>query len=64
MGELRSKSDGKSIYYILNCNVAGVTVTKAFMQSDKPLEEIAALPNTDDFYLNIPDQPIRFNTEK
>lgn len=64
MGELRSKSDGKSIYYLLNCNVAGVTVTKAFMQSDKSLEEIAALPNTDDFYLKISDQPICFNMEK
>jgi len=64
MGELRSKSDGKTTYYLLQCRIDAVTVHKAFMRSDKPLEEIAALPDTDDFYLNIPDQPIRFNEEK
>lgn len=55
MGELQSKSNG---YFILNATVGTVTVEKALMQSDKPLEEIKQLPKTDDFYLHIPDQPI------
>lgn len=54
MGKLQSRSGG---YYLLECRIANVTVKKAFMQADKSVEDIAALPLTDDFYLNIPDQP-------
>lgn len=55
MGELQSKSGG---YYILNAKIGAVSIEKAFMQADIPLDEIKQLPETDDFYLYIPDQPI------
>ena len=60
MGELRSKSGG---YYLLDAKVGNVEIQKAFMQSDKPLEEVKQLQQTDDFYLHIPDQPITITEE-
>lgn len=52
MGKLEEKSDG---YYILEVEIGCVTVKKAFMDADKPLEEISAMPMPDGFYLEISD---------
>lgn len=52
MGKLEEKSDG---YYILEVTVGCVTIKKALMDVDKPMEEISTEPKTDGFYLNIPD---------
>jgi hypothetical protein len=52
MGKLEEKSDG---YYILEVTVGCVTIKKALMDADKPMEEISTEPKTDGFYLNIPD---------
>ncbi len=53
MGKLEEKSDG---YYILEAQVGCVTIKKAFMDADKPLEEISTKPKSDGFYLDIPDR--------
>lgn len=60
MGKLQSKQDG---YYLLECQVGNVSVHKALMQSDLSIDEVRDLPDTDDFYLNIPDQPIKMESE-
>lgn len=60
MGKLQSKSGG---YYLLECQVGAVTVQKALRFSDKSLDEVKALPSTDDFFLHIPDQPIKTDEE-
>lgn len=52
MGKLQSKQGG---YYLLDVKIGAITVQKVFTETDKPLEEVAKLPDTDDFYLNIPD---------
>lgn len=49
---VEEKSDG---YYILEVTVGCVTIKKALMDADKPMEEISTEPKTDGFYLNIPD---------
>lgn len=54
MGKLEQKSDG---YYILEVNVGNSIVKKAFMDADKPLDEISTVPTTNGFYLNILDLP-------
>ena len=60
MGKLQSKADG---YYLLECQVGNVSIHKALMQSDLSIEKVRDLPDTDDFYLNIPDQPIKQESE-
>lgn len=52
MGKLEQKKDG---YYILDVKIGLLTVKKALMDSDKPLEEIPEEPMADGFYLEIPD---------
>lgn len=54
MGKLEEKSDG---YYILEVTYGCVTIKKAFMESDKSLEEISTEPKKDGFYLKILDIP-------
>lgn len=53
MVKLEQKSDG---YYILEVQAGCMTVTKAFMDADKPLEEISTEPMPDGFCLDIPDK--------
>ena len=60
MGKLQSKQDG---YFLLECQIGCMTVHKALMQSDLSIDEVRDLPDTDDFYLNIPDQPIKQESE-
>ena len=60
MGKLQSKADG---YFLLECQVGCISVHKALMQSDLSIDEVRDLPDTDDFYLNIPDQPIKQESE-
>lgn len=60
MGELRSKKGG---YYILNAKIGNTTIKKAFRNSDIPFEDVDKKPSTDEFYLNIPDQPIKADRE-
>ena len=52
MGELQSKQGG---YYILTVNFGAVTLEKTFKDADIPLEDVRALPSTDDFCLKIPE---------
>lgn len=53
MGKLVEKSEG---YYLLNVKVGSVEIEKAFMDADKPLEEISKLPMPENgFCLIIPD---------
>lgn len=53
MGKLEQKSDG---YYILEVTLGCVTIKKALMDADKPLEEISTEPKSDGFCLEIPDK--------
>lgn len=53
MGKLVEKSEG---YYLLNVKIGSVEIEKAFMNADKPLEEISKLPMPENgFCLEIPD---------
>lgn len=52
MGKLEEKSDG---YYILEVTIGCMTLKKAFMDADKPIEEISDLPKSDGFFLAIPE---------
>lgn len=52
MGKLEEKSDG---YYILEVTFGCVTIKKALMDADKPLEDISTEPKKDGFYLKISD---------
>ena len=52
MGTLEQKSDG---YYVLDVTIGCVTIKKAFMDSDKPLDEISDERKPDGFFLHIPD---------
>ena len=52
MGKLEEKSDGN---YVLEVQIGHVSVKKAFIESEKPLDEISDEPKPDGFYLNIPD---------
>ena len=60
MGKLQSKEHG---YFVLECKVGAVDVTKTFMRADKPIDEIMQLPDTDDFYLHIADLPLKADKE-
>lgn len=53
MGKLEQKSDGS---YILEVTLGCVTVKKALVDADKPLDEIPNEPKPDGFYLEIPDK--------
>lgn len=52
MGKLEQKSDG---YYVLDVTIGCMTFKKAFMDADKPLEEISDEPKPDGFFLHIPE---------
>lgn len=53
MGKLVEKSEG---YYLLNVKIGSVEIEKAFMNADKPLEDIQKLPMPENgFCLEIPD---------
>ena len=52
MGKLVEYSNG---YYILEVEIAGMTVKKCFKESDISAEEITNNPKPDGFYLYIPD---------
>lgn len=52
MGKFEEKSDG---YFILEAQIGCITIKKAFMESDKPLDEISKIPAKDGFYINIPN---------
>lgn len=56
MGMIQSKQGG---YFVLETKIGAATIKQCFMVSDKSLEEIEKLPNTDDFYMNIPDQYVK-----
>lgn len=53
MGTLEEMSDG---YYILKIDYGAITIEKALMDADKPLEEISKVPKSDGFKLEIPDK--------
>ncbi len=48
MVKLEEKSDG---YYVLETCIGCIAVKKAFIESDKPLDEISSTPKTDGFFL-------------
>ena len=52
MGKLEEMTDG---YYILEVDFGAVSIKKAFMDADKPLEEISTEPKSDGFKLKIRD---------
>lgn len=52
MGKLEEMSDG---YYILDVTLGCITVKKAFMDADKPLDKISEVPKPDGFKLEILD---------
>lgn len=52
MGKLEEMSDG---YYILDVTLGCMTIKKAFMDADKPLDEISEVPKPDGFKLEILD---------
>lgn len=52
MGQLEETSDG---YYILEVTLGCMTIKKALMDADKPLEEISKVPKPDGFKLEILD---------
>jgi len=52
MGKLEQKADG---YYVLDVTIGCMTFKKAFMDADKPLEEISDEPKPDGFFLHIPE---------
>ena len=52
MGKLEQRADG---YYILETKIGCISITKAFQDADKPLDEISKNAKPNGFYLEIPD---------
>jgi hypothetical protein len=53
MVELVQMSDG---YYILRAKIGALTLEKALMDADKPIEEVSTKPATNGFILRVPSE--------